>query len=101
MKIVETNIIYEAMTFYDHQSRVLEIPSWNEYCDLYRNYNGEAVRDEDVKYKDVFGTLLRGCLLPKNAIIISLKIDDFHLTCNMNLWDGTPQYKLAYIVEKE
>ena len=38
MKIVETNIIYEALTFYDHQTRVLEIPSWEEYCDLYRNY---------------------------------------------------------------
>lgn len=100
MKIVETNIIYEGLTFHDHQTRVLEIPSWEEYCNLYRNYAGEAVRDENVKYKDVYGTLLKGCLLPKNATIMGLKIDDFHLTCDMNLWDETPQYKLAYVIEK-
>lgn len=100
MKIAETNIIYEGSTFHDHQSRVLEIPSWEEYCDLYKNYNGEAVRDEDIKYKDVYGTLLRGCQLPKNATIVNLKVDDFHLTCDMDLWDGTPHYKLAYVLEK-
>lgn len=100
MKIVETNIIYEGLTFHDHQTRVLEIPSWEEYCNLYRNYDGEAVRDENVKYKDVYGTLLKGCLLPKNATIMGLKVDDFHLTCDMTLWDGTPHYKLAYVIEK-
>ena len=100
MKIVETNIIYKGFTFYDYQSRVLEIPSWEEYCDLYRNYTGEAIRDEDVNYKDVYNTFFRGCLLPKRATIKNVKIDDFHLTCDMNLWNGTPYYKFAYILER-
>lgn len=96
MKIVETNIIYEGLTFHDHQTRVLEIPSWEEYCDLYRNYNGNHVGDE---YKCVYNQLF-GYVLPRNATIINLKVDDFHLTCDMTLWDGTPHYKLAYVIEK-
>jgi len=96
MKIVETNITYEGLTFYDHQSRVLELPSWEEYCNLFRNYNGEAVGN---KYKSVYSNLL-GFVLPKNAIITELNIDEFHLTCGMNLWDDTPSHKLAYILEK-
>lgn len=100
MKIVETNISYEGFTFHDHQTRVLEIDSWEDYCNLYRNYNGEAIRDEDVKFKDVYNTLLKGCVLPKNANIVSLKIDDFHLTCDLDLWNGTPSHKLVYVVEK-
>lgn len=96
MKIVETNIIYEGFAFRDHQTRVLEISSWEEYCDLYRNYNGTPVGD---KYKCVYNQL-SGYVLPKNAMIMNLKIDDFHLTCDLNLWDGTPHYKLAYIIEK-
>ena len=100
MKIVETNISYSSKRLEDHQSRVLEVPSWEEYCDLYRNYTGEAIRDEDVNYKNVYNTFLRGCLLPKRATIKNLKIDNFHLTCDMNLWNGTPHYKLAYILEK-
>lgn len=103
MKIVETNIMYEGLTFHDHQSRVLEIPSWEEYCDLYKNYDGNTVYEADIrtkrKYINVYNNL-EGCILPKNATIIKLKIDDYHLTCDMNLWDGKPSLKFAYIVEK-
>jgi hypothetical protein len=95
MKIVETNIIYEGLTFHDHQTRILEVPSWEEYCDLYRNYNGTPVGD---KYNCVFNGM-SGFVLPKNAEIIELKIDDFHLTCDLNLWNGTPHYKLAYVID--
>lgn len=95
MKIVETNIIYSESTLCDHQSRVLEIPSWEEYCDLYINYDGSPVGD----YENVYRQLI-GYTLPKGATIIDLLIDDVHLTCNMNLWDGSPQYKLAYVIER-
>jgi hypothetical protein len=99
MRIVETNITYKGLTVYDHQSRVLEIPSWKEYCDLFRTYNGEAIRDEDINYKNIYNTSLRGLLLPSNVVITNLKIDDYHLTCNMDL-NGIPHYKLAYVIEK-
>lgn len=95
MKIVETNISYSNV-LEDHQSRILEIPSWEEYCDLYRDCDGRATGD---KYKCVYNQLL-GYVLPKNATIVDLKIDDNHLTCNMTLWNGMPQYKLAFVVEK-
>jgi hypothetical protein len=96
LKIVETNIIYEGLTFHDHQTRVLEISSWEEYCDLYRNYDGTPVGD---KYKCVYNEM-QGYVLPKNATILGLHIDDFHLTCDLNLWNEAPHYKLAYIIEQ-
>lgn len=96
MKIVETNIIYEALIFHDHQTRVLEIPSWEEYCDLYRNYDGTPVGN---KYRCVYNQLL-GYVLPKNATIMDLKIDDFHLTCDLDLYNGNQHYKFAYVLER-
>lgn len=103
MKIVETNIIHSGLEIEDHQSRVLEIESWDKYCDLYRWYEGEAVHQTDVstgrKYTNVFNNLV-GCILPKNATITDLKIDEVHLTCNMTLFNGNMYYKLAYVVEK-
>lgn len=94
MKIIETNILYNGLTFHDHQSRVLEIPSWEEYCDLYRNYDGNPVGGD---YKCVYNQLI-GDVLPKGRRIIDLKIDDCHLTCDMDSHDGGQQYKLAYII---
>ena len=96
MKIVETNISYSSKRLEDHQSRVLEVPSWDEYCDLYRNYNGDYNGD---KYKSVFNQMI-GCVMPKNARITDLRIDEFHLTCHIYLFNGYPQYKLAYILER-
>jgi len=96
MKIVETNISYSEKGVEDHQTRVLEISSWEEYCNLYKNYNGDPVGD---KYKCVFNQMI-GYTLPKNATIVDLKIDDFHLTCDMKLWNGYPEYKLVFIVER-
>lgn len=96
MKIVETNICYGESTLQDHQARILEIPSWEEYCDLYRNYDGTSVGDE---YKCVYNPLI-GYILPRHATILDLKIDDTHLTCKLNMRDNTPHYKLAYIIEK-
>lgn len=96
MKIVETNISYSFAGLEDHQSRVLEIPSWNEYCDLFRSYNGEHNGDN---YKCVFNQMT-GCVMPNNAEILYLKINDTRLTCNMKLYNECRQYKLAYILER-
>lgn len=100
MTIVETNISYSFAGIEDHQSRVIEILSWEEYCDLYRNYTGKAIRDMDVKFKDVYNTLINGCLLPRDADILCLTVNDINLTCNFKLWNGNRQYKLAYILKQ-
>lgn len=95
MKIVETNISYSFAGLEDHQSRVLEIPSWEEYCDLFRNYDGEHNGD---KYKCMFNQMM-GCVMPNNATITDLRIDEFHLTCHIKLSTGFTECKLAYILE--
>jgi len=51
------------------------------------------------KYKCAFNQMI-GYTLPKNATIVDLKIDDLHLTCDLKLWNGYPEYKLVYILEK-
>jgi hypothetical protein len=95
--IIETNISYDDNgNLCDHQSRVIEVDTWQEYCDLYTYYNGNYVGD---KYKS-FGMLM-GCVLPKNAEISDLKYDGFHLRCKLKLYNGNIQHKLAYILERE
>lgn len=96
MKIVETNILYSDKGLEDHQSRILEVSSWEEYCDLFIKYDGNSNGE---RYKCVYHPMI-GCVMPKNASITDLKIDDYHLTCHIKLWNGFPEYKLAYVVEK-
>ena len=97
MKIVETNIIYEGLTFYDHQTRVLEIPSWEEYCDLFRNYKGTPAGD---KYKCIYNQL-SGYVLPKNATIENLIYDDFHLSCDVINYEGQITKLFSYLIVDE
>ena len=96
MKIIETNILYNGLTINDHQSRVIEVPSWEEYCNLFIGYDGRATGGD---YRDVYNQLTGGCIIPKGVTIVDLIIDDFHLTCNMKRHGGL-QYKLAYVIEK-
>jgi hypothetical protein len=95
--VIETNISYDGNgNLHDHQSRVIEIDTWKEYCDLYTYYNGDYVGDKYMSYG-----LLSGCVLPKNAEISELEYNEFHLKCKLKLYNGNIQYKLAYILERE
>lgn len=96
MKIVETNIIYNGLILHDHQTRVLEIPSWEEYCDLFKYYDGTST---GANYRCIYNQLI-GNVLPNNATILSLKIDEFHLTCDLGFRNEETSYKLAYIIER-
>lgn len=90
MKIIETNISYDlAGNIKDHQSRVINTcNNWNEYVSLYENYDGEAVGQHN-------GTM-NGYVLPKLATIKKLTHDDFHLQCELKLWNGLKEMKLSY-----
>lgn len=81
----------------DHQSRVLEVPSWQEYVSLFTEYNGKANGRD---YKTLHNDLL-GCVMPNDAIINELKYDHFHLTCNFNLYDGMEETKLAFLIHSD
>ena len=40
VKIIETNLLYKDTTLMDHQNRVIEANSWDDYCNAIKNYDG-------------------------------------------------------------
>lgn len=94
MRIIETNISYYLDgNIADHQSRVINTcNNWNEYVFLFENYDGDAVGQ--------YNSTMNGYVLPKFAIINKLTYDDFHLYCELNLWNGLKETKLSYRVNE-
>lgn len=45
-------------------------------------------------------TPLLGCSIPRMVKIINLKYDDFHLSCDLKLWNGQNDGKLAYLIAR-
>lgn len=79
--VIETNLSMDGDKVADHQSRVIEVPSWEEYCAMYENYNGQACTiGKSLTY-------LSGNNINSHRIIENLNYDDFHLSCDM-VWDN-------------
>ena len=38
VKIIETNLSMSDMIVMDHQNRVIEASSWEDYCNAFENY---------------------------------------------------------------
>lgn len=90
IKIIETNLFYEKdMVLKDHESRIIKMDSWEEYVNMYLNYNGEAIWYNG-------NSRLMGCILPHFANIYEIEHDEFHLTCRMGLCNDSYMIKLAY-----
>lgn len=89
-KIIETNISMKDGQIYDHQSRIIEANSWNDYIQMYREYDGFAI--------DRFKTIseMIGNSIPKDVEILNLKFDERHLSCDLKHKDGWSEKKLAY-----
>lgn len=79
--VIETNLSMNVDKIADHQSRVIEVPSWEEYCAMYKNYSGQACTIG----KSL--THLGGNNINSHRIIENLECDDFHLSCDM-VWDN-------------
>lgn len=79
--VIETNLSMNGDKIADHQSRVIEVPSWEEYCAMYETYNGQACNIG----KSLTNSI--GNNINSNRIIENLEYDDFHLSCNM-VWDN-------------
>jgi hypothetical protein len=93
MKVIETNISYVNGIIGDHQSRVIDISSWDDYVDMFRLYDGKA----DGDFYNAFGDLMNGYTLPSGATINSLIYDEHHLSCEVNSIFRT--IKLAYLIQ--
>ena len=88
MEIIETNISFsgsleQGIQIRDHQSRVIKVPSWEEYCNYY-------LLPENEEYRRMFPYTL-----PRQCSIKNLYYDDFHLSCIIDTSCST--YRLAYI----
>ena len=89
-KIIETNISMKDGQVYDHQSRVVEADSWDEYIEMYEEYDGSPVD----RFKAISEMI--GKSIPKDVEILNLKYDDKHLSCDFKNKDGWIEKKLAY-----
>lgn len=92
VKIIETNLsISKSGAIKDHQSRIVEANSWEEYCKSFDMYDGNAI-----EFKSL--TNMIGNTVPKEVKLYFLKHDDFHLSCNV--WNGIfKTQKLAYLID--
>lgn len=96
--VIETNLSMNGDKIADHQSRVIEVPSWEEYCAMYENYDGQACSIG----KSL--TQMIGNSINAHRIIENLEYDGFHLSCDM-VWDNELFYldsrtkHLAYLCE--
>lgn len=91
INIIETNISYDNNdNIKDFQSRIIKYESWKEFVTLFEKYSGEACG-----YCN--GTMI-GNVLPKSAQIYNLEFDENHLKCDIKLWIGFKQKKLAYLI---
>ena len=91
--IIETNLSLKDGVIVDHQSRVIEAKSWDEYVEYYRQ-NIESDRKHS-KFKSLTG--LFGDSLPRYGDITEFKYDNFHLSCYYTNPNGQVTMKLAYL----
>ena len=89
IRIIETNTsLTKDGVLTDAQSRNIIVPSWEEYIDLYKNYN----RNSCGEYKSD----LIGYVLPKDAHIESIYEKDGKLEVNLLLWNDVKSRKFAW-----
>ena len=91
--IIETNVSMKDGIAIEHESRIVEAKSWDEYVEYYKqNLEPDG---EHSKFKSL--TDLSGDSLPRYGDIIEFKYDDFHLSCYHINRHGMITLKLAYL----
>ena len=95
VKIIETNLILnENNEIKDHQSRVIEMESWDDYVDEFIN----------PKYKDLKDCLghLNGAILLKSMKVSNLEYNNFTLSCDcvreLDVKNLGKDKKIAYLI---
>ena len=90
VKSIETNLSMVDMIVIDHQNRVIEANSWEDYCNAFENYNGDTI-----EFKSL--TSMFGSTIPREVGIYNLKYDDFHLSGDVRKGGRYITKKLAYV----
>ena len=58
----------------DHQSRIIECGSWDDYIKAFQEYNGNAIAFRSL-------TSMIGASINREKKIVNLQFDDFHMSC--------------------
>ena len=89
IRVIETNLFMDyENNIKDHQSRVIEIDSWEEFID-------EIINAKTVLRNSYIGSL-HGNTIPRQAIVENLICDDFHLSCDVYNFASRKTKKLVY-----
>lgn len=91
IKIIETNLsIDENNIIRDHQSRVIEVDSWDEYI--------QEIKNSKAIYRSSIIGSLHGNTIQNDSKVENLIYDDFHLSCDVINRYGIISKKLAYLI---
>lgn len=90
--VIETNLsIDDKGNIADHQSRIIEVDSWDSYI--------EEIKLGITKYRISYLGNLGGSSLPRYFKIENLVYDELHLSCDVWNYANMLSKKLAYLVE--
>lgn len=93
-KVIETNLSMNpnySDTILDHQSRVIEVESWESYIE-------EILTGEAVYRYALHGSQMEGCSITLNGIIENFKSDEHHLSYEL-ISDLGIDRNTAYLIE--
>lgn len=93
MEIIETRILLgEDSSIQDHQSRIIDVNNWQEYQDLFRQYNGKKCGD--------FNGTMPGYVLKDNVVIETCECNNFNKLVayikESNMWGPNYYILIAY-----
>jgi len=89
IKIIETNLLINLVgEIKDHQARVIEVESWEEYI--------QEIKDVKSVSRNCFIGILHGTTIPREVGVENLVYDDDHLSYYIINEYGIPSKKLAY-----
>jgi hypothetical protein len=87
VKIIETNLSVNEDKIMDHQSRIIEVDSWEGY-----------IKEIKEGYFVLRNGSMYGATLPKDSKVYSLRFDSFHLSYSIYDRLGRKTTKLAYLI---
>ena len=89
IKVIETNLsIDNNDNIVDHQSRVIEVESWEKFIN--------EIKECKSMYRNSILGCLDGCSIPRKSEVKNLKYDDYHLSCDIYNYVGVKSKKLVY-----
>ena len=94
VKVIETNLSIDGNdNIKDHQSRVIEVKSWEDYI-------AEIKNCKTVTRVSYIG-IMYGCTIPRSATIENLISDEIHLLCDVYNYMKSKTKKLAYLIRED